>query len=108
MATIRASCPACGDVEFSSSGVQVRVREDNGEGSYSFTCPGCATVIVKNAEPRVVDLLAGAGVPVISWRMPNETTEIRDGDPFTHDDLITFHELLNDDDALSAFLSERD
>ena len=107
MATIRASCPDCGDVEFSSAVVQVRVCEDNGEGSYSFTCPGCQTVIVKNAEPRVVDLLSGAGVPVISWRIPDDADRIHHGDPFTHDDLINFHELLNNDAALMNFFGER-
>ena len=107
MATVRASCPQCGDVEFSSTIAQLRVCEDNGVGSYSFTCPGCQTVVVKNAEPRVVDLLSGAGVPVVMWRMPDDVDRVHDGDPFTHDDLINFHELLNDDAALMNFFSER-
>ena len=54
MATIRASCPDCGDVEFTTRDVQVRVSAPDGSGTYAFSCPGCAVTVVKAAETRDV------------------------------------------------------
>ena len=62
MATIRASCPDCGDVEFTTRDVQVRVSAPDGSGTYAFSCPGCAVTVVKAAETRTIDLLLASGV----------------------------------------------
>ena len=98
MATrIRASCEHCGDVELKVRDVQVRVCIDDDTGSYVFRCPGCAMAVVKDAEPRVVELLVASGVDVAYWARPAELTEHRDGPAFTHDDLLDFHELLERD-----------
>jgi hypothetical protein len=61
MATIRASCADCGDVELTSADVTVRVCSANSAGSYSFTCPTCGRIVVKSAEPRIVELLVTSG-----------------------------------------------
>lgn len=98
MATrIRASCDQCGDVELQVDDVVVRVCIDHDAGSYMFRCPGCDTSTVKDAEPRVVELLVAAGVEVIAWSMPAEMSERPSGPAFTHDDLLDFHELLESD-----------
>lgn len=99
MATrIRASCEHCGDVELKVGDVTVRVCVDDHVGTYVFKCPGCAMAVVKDAEPRVVELLVASGVDVTYWTRPAELAERRSGPAFTHDDLLDFHELLQGDD----------
>ncbi len=99
MATrIRASCEECGDVELRVHDVHVRVCVDDNAGTYVFRCPRCTMSVVKEAEPRVVDLLLASGVEVTHWAMPAELRERHNGPAFTHDDLLDFHELLEGDD----------
>ena len=105
MATIRASCSECGDVELTTHDVHVRVCEADNSGSYSFRCPRCRMAVVKPAEPRIVDLLIASGVAMSMSRLPAELTEPRGGDPITHDDLLDFHELLHRDDSWFAQLA---
>ena len=45
MATIRATCADCGDVEMTSDDVVVRVCVDNGQGAYAFRCPECTMAV---------------------------------------------------------------
>jgi len=98
MATrIRASCEHCGDVELRVADVTVRVCIDDDAGSYVFRCPSCAMAVVKDAEPRVVELLLASGVDVAYWSRPAELSERPTGPAFTHDDLLDFHELLQGD-----------
>ena len=98
MATIRASCPTCGDVELTTKDVTVQVCSTNNQGSYSFRCPDCRMAVSKPAEPRIVDLLVSSGVRMSVWHLPAEMFEPRAaGDVISHDDLLDFHELLEDE-----------
>lgn len=106
MATrIRASCGDCGDVELRVHDVVVRVCADDNAGSYVFRCPSCDMAVVKDAEPRVVDLLLASGVSMTTWHIPAELREPRGTGPaFTHDDLLDFHAVLEGDDWLAELL----
>lgn len=97
MATlIRATCEECGDVELGTTDLLVRMCQDADIGTYVFQCPGCDTPVVRSAERRVLDLLVTSGVRLEMWTLPSELNEWRPvGAPFTHDDLIDFHELLS-------------
>lgn len=105
MAKIRASCPTCGDVELTTSDLTVRVCADDASGTYTFMCPVCELRVVKGAEPHIVDLLGASGVEVIEWSLPAELAERPVGHPISHDDLLDFHVLLQDDDAVHAALA---
>ncbi len=108
MATIRASCGECGDVELTSRDVTVRVCRDDNSGTYSFACPQCGLVAVKAAEPRIVELLVTSGVRLVTWSLPAELAETHTGDPIDHDDLLDFHTLLESDgwmDTLHKMIS---
>lgn len=105
MATIRASCPDCGDVELTTADITVRVCADDNRGSYAFLCPSCRMAVTKSAEPRIIDLLVSSGVRLDVWHLPAELHELRVGELFTHDDLLAFHELL-EGDAWFTTLSE--
>ncbi len=91
MATIRATCPTCGDVELTSSDVTVQVCATNDQGSYAFRCPDCRLAVSKLAEQRIIDLLVSSGVRLSVWSLPAELGEPKDGAPFTYDDLLEFH-----------------
>ncbi len=106
MATrIRASCADCGDVELRVDDVHVRVCADDNAGSYVFRCPRCDMAVVKDAEPRVVDLLLASGVEMTTWTLPAELIERRQAGPaFTHDDLLDFHGALDDEAWFDQFL----
>jgi hypothetical protein len=97
MATIRASCGECGDVELTTADVHVRVCLEDNQGSYSFRCPRCQMAVVKPAEPRIVDLLVASGVQLSTWSLPAELFESHGGAPISHDDLLDFHHLLESD-----------
>jgi hypothetical protein len=91
-------------VELRVADVVVRVCADDDAGSYTFQCPRCDTRILKDAEPRVVDLLLASGVSLTTWRLPAELGERHDGPPLTHDDLLDFHTLLSTDDWMDQLL----
>ena len=97
MATIRATCGDCGDVELTTSDVRVRVCVEDNTGSYHFRCPHCTMAVVKPAEPRIVDLLVASGVELSTWRLPAELFESHGGPRISHDDLLDFHHLLDGD-----------
>jgi len=98
MATIRATCADCGDVELTTADVRVRVCLEDNSGSYHFRCPRCQMAVVKQAEPRIVDLLVASGVELSTWSLPAELFEPHTGPRIDHDDLLDFHELLERDD----------
>jgi hypothetical protein len=91
VATIRASCPTCGDVELTTRDVTVQVCSSNNQGSYAFRCPHCRLAVSKLAEARIVDLLVSSGVRLSVWHMPAELEEPRSGAPISYDDLLEFH-----------------
>lgn len=105
MATIRASCDDCGDVELTTADVHVRVCNHDSTGTYSFRCPTCRMTQVKSAESRTIDLLVAAGVSHSTWDLPQEIFEERKGDKITHDDILDFHDLLGDPNWYSELTS---
>src|SRR4051812_39740715 len=94
VATIRASCPTCGDIELTTRDVTVQVCSSNNQGSYSFRCPECRLVVSKPAEARIVDLLVSSGVRLTVWHLPAELDEVKSGPAITYDDLLELHFLL--------------
>ncbi len=106
MATIRASCDTCGDVEFAAAQVTVHAPEHSGPGTYTFTCPHCRDRVVRSADRTTIDLLIAAGVQLATSRPPAELAEREhlEVEPITHDDLVAFHRLVEDDAALAAAL----
>jgi|SRR5579871_3872159 len=91
LATIRASCPTCGDVELTSRDVVVRVCAADNAGAYAFRCPSCRMAVSKQAEAKIVDLLVSSGVRLSVWHLPAELFEAHDGEPISYDDLLEFH-----------------
>ena len=111
MATIKATCPMCGDVDLTPRQVRVRVVEaiEDGESrrSYAFACPACAVEVEKAADDEVVRLLTSAGVRVERIAVPAEARETHHGGPVGYDDLLDLvlwletHDAIAEDMALS-------
>jgi hypothetical protein len=101
MATIKATCPLCGDVDLAPRQVTVHVVEAIDEAfsrrSYAFACPTCSDRIEKPADAEVVRLLSSAGVPV-----PAEAREAHTGRPIGYDDLLDLVLFLESHDTLAA------
>jgi hypothetical protein len=116
MTTIRTTCPKCGAVEMRIDAVLLSVREDFADGSYRFLCPGCLVTVEKPADQKIISLLLSVGVDVEGMgelefedEAPEVETQLESrpaGDPFTIDDLITFHFLLKDDERLARALAD--
>lgn len=104
MATVRANCAECGDVEMSIRQVQVEVCDSTDVSTYSFLCPKCRLRVSKAAAPHVVETLVAAGVAMIHWELPAELWEPKSGPAVTHDDLLAFHYEI--DDWLAEHLSK--
>ena len=83
----------------------MRVCLDDDRGEYRFTCPICRMVVVKPAEHRTIDLLVASGVEMDTWTLPAELFEARSGRRISHDDILDFHRLLHDEDAVAAAVS---
>lgn len=107
MATIRATCPSCADVELTTRDLCVQVCADTNRGSYSFRCPECRMAVAKHAEPRIIDLLVSSGVRMNVWRLPAELSETRVGPPFVWDDVLELHDLLQRPDWFDQLLDSR-
>ncbi len=107
-AAVRVTCPSCGDQELTSEQLRARVCIDNDQSEYRFTCPECKRVTVLQTQRRIIDLLQSSGVQVDLWSLPAELFETHTGQQLTHNDIIDFHIVLEDDDAFSKALAELD
>jgi len=63
--------------------------------------------VAKQAEPRIVDLLVSAGVRVRLWQLPAELHEPKVGLPLSWDDVLEFHDLLQQPDWCAGLLESR-
>ena len=106
MTTIKATCPTCGEVGLTPADIELRVDETDATSSfYAFDCPSCLGNVRKPADERVVRLLVSGGVevqPLRSGPAPRKLSERFDGPRLTHDDLLDFHMLLENDDILGV------
>ena len=114
MTTIRATCPTCGEVGLTPDEIELRVDDNDTSASYyAFACPSCFGTVRKPADERVVRLLISGGVEVLEMApagpQPRRLSERFDGPRITHDDILDFHALLDNDnwfDELTAVPAE--
>ncbi len=99
MTSIRVTCEKCGDLELQTADLRCRSCLDDDRHQYRFTCTTCVEITVKDTEFRVIELLEGSGVRVDYWELPKELFEEHRGQAITHDDLVDFHLVIEDDSA---------
>lgn len=111
MTAIRVKCPSCGEVDLATDEMTLFLAPTGDRGAYSFTCPDCSREVDRPASRKTVALLVAAGVETTP--MPAEPEldlpfEDRspdpDAPPFTLDDLIELHFLLQGDVELAELL----
>ena len=107
VAKVRASCGLCGDVEFVSEDVQVRISGADGSGTYTYCCPSCHGIRQVPAPKSTIDLLISAGSVQLPAELPAELEERDTTAPLlTHDDLLAFHRLLETDDWMDLLVDD--
>ena len=104
MTTIKATCPDCGEVDLTAEEILLRIGGARTANTYGFSCPTCSVFIEKPADDRVVRLLLSGGVMPVLMHVPAEALEPREGPPINHDDLLSFHEILDRDDWFDELL----
>jgi hypothetical protein len=65
---------------------------------YSFDCPGCGAAVSSPATRRETQLLAAQGARIVAGPTSQPP-------PLTMDDMITLHELLQQEDWVQSLLS---
>lgn len=115
MTAIRTKCPTCGDVKLAAHDLSLYLTPAGDRGSYSFICPECSSEVDRPASRKTVSLLIAAGVEpasrgglapaVAADALPlGDRSPDAAAPPFTTDDLIAFHFLLEDDAAIAEQL----
>jgi hypothetical protein len=90
--------------------IMLSAEADLGAGSYLFVCPACLEPVEKRADQKVVELLRSVGVRVSGSSGSGEEAPPKRGrsvssePPFTYDDLLSFHFLLENDEHLATAL----
>ena len=98
MATvIKASCHDCGDVELTVARPRGAGVHPGRAGHLRLPLPPCQMSVVKPAERRMVDLLVASGVAARGVGPPRRAVRAPRRRPISHDDLLDFHRLLQDD-----------
>ncbi|MEP6696299.1 MAG: hypothetical protein ABJA34_05395 [Pseudonocardiales bacterium] len=103
MTTIKATCPACGEVALTTDQVRLMVCSVVTRSYYAFDCTGCVGEVRKPADRQVVALLIAGGVSATSWRIPDEALECKSGPLIGYDDVLDFALRLRRADHLAAF-----
>lgn len=102
MATIKASCPYCGDIDLESGDLVTNICSYRPWSYYQFTCTRCSQVIRKPADEHIITLLTSGGVRSYFWHVPAEVVERTSGPELTADDLLDFSLALGERDDLAA------
>lgn len=104
MTTIKATCQACGEVDLVADDILLRIGARASVNTYGFSCPGCGEFVEKHADERVIRLLLSGGVMPTLIHVPAEILETRTGPPICYDDLLTFHEALDQENWYEQLL----
>ena len=105
--------------------ILLQVASGLGRSVFQFTCPACFAPVEKRADRATVALLVSAGVdiatretllgqPGAELQGPEPEPELLDpmdtppdGRPFTLDDVVDFHFLLEDDAFIEDFFASQ-
>jgi hypothetical protein len=100
-ARFEARCAWCGPVTLSASDlvVHVSVRTERADALFEFDCPRCLRTNLRGVDGPDVLTLNSAGVAVRRDAAPFELLEERSGPPIGWDDLLDFHQALDERDA---------
>lgn len=101
----RGVCEKCGPFRILATEVTVRQCLNNGEWSYRCRCPDCTMPITKQVQPRVALQLLLNKAPFEPWNIPREKATVGDGEILGFDDLLAFHDNIQNNDTWSNAFS---
>lgn len=110
MTFIRTRCPTCGEVDITPDAVLLFLTPPRDRWFYAFTCPGCDREVHCPATREIVATLVAAWetTPAASRRGELQPSGDHSPDPgappFTLDDLIELHFLLQEDVSVVRLL----
>ncbi len=107
MTTIKATCPACGEVELTVEQIRLTICTVLELSFYAFDCINCISEVRKPADKNVVSLLISGGVTATRWQIPAEALEEKTGPPISYDDLLDFALQLGRINHIAAFARPR-
>jgi predicted RNA-binding Zn-ribbon protein involved in translation (DUF1610 family) len=99
MTRIRTTCPRCGEVDIAPDSVLLYLTPARDRWFYSFTCPVCEAEVHHAATREIVAMLVAAGERTLGGGRVSARDRSPDPNapPFTLDDLIELHFLLQDE-----------
>lgn len=107
MTTIKATCPACGEVELTVEQIRLVVCSLPNLSYYAFDCLNCISEVRKPADKNIVSLLISGGVAATRWRIPAEALEEKVGPAISYDDLLDFALQMRRVNHVAAFARPR-
>lgn len=97
MVRVKSRCWRCGEVNLSLENILL-VEHGDGEGVfYSFICGSCGDPQAYPADSRFVDFMSMNGSEPIILKPPIECKESGDNPTLSWDDLLDFHQQLQED-----------
>jgi hypothetical protein len=103
MTVIKALCGDCGEVNLTPDQIILNVYEGEDDNValadmafYEFKCPDCNAHTERPAPELIRFLLVSAECLVRVIHLPLELLETHSGPPLTYDDLLDFHQYLED------------
>lgn len=107
MTTIKATCPACGEVELTVEQIRLVVCSLPDLSYYAFDCTRCIHEVRKPADKNIVSLLISGGVTATRWQIPAEALEEKIGPAITYDDVLDFALRMRRVEHVAAFARPR-
>lgn len=106
MTSIRTTCPTCGEVDIAPDAVLLYLPPARDRWFYSFTCPVCGREVDHAATREIVAMLVAAGEKASAEGpvSPEDRSPDPAAPPFTLDDLIELHFLLQDELTIPKLL----
>ena len=87
---VRVTCLACTQIDIPAAAMTI----ESAQNTYRFRCPGCACLMVRQAQPAVIMLLLRAGANVIDYHSRIRGRYDYALKPISEDEQIAFHENL--------------
>lgn len=106
MSAIRTPCEVCGVVLLTPADIVVSIAAHRESGFYEYECPQCETYQRYPTSLETIALLVGQDCMIMEDLAPLESHEPLPNTAITYNDLIDFHEFVQDDRRLNRSVKE--
>lgn len=103
--SISTTCRQCGTVTVDPNSLRIHLNDDT-VSYFSCSCPGCLDTLGGTVGTEVARSLVSRGVAISEIPFSVEILERPQGTPFSLDDVLDFHQLLEGDDWFEELTEE--